>query len=250
MGKSLFYPSEERQSINTRNGPDSRHRQFNIVVAKPIWDPNAFASLTVANAINAVGLLQALVIICLNGVLLWAGFKASVGFNAANQLSLALCAGHLSYGIFIAVTKIWFLAQQRWDYTHCALDAAANVFFITMLQTMLVLISVERYLCIIKSIKLNSHQVRMAVVNTVATGLGNALFHMVSVPRPFISASGLFCQPNFWGDSVFTVIFTWIDLVVMGSNMGLIALSQIQSCTPLLSASFAGHSKNSTKCRL
>ncbi|KAI9216815.1 hypothetical protein BC828DRAFT_284773 [Blastocladiella britannica] len=192
--------------------------------ANPIWDPNAFASLPIANALNAIGLIQALVIVCLNSVLLWGGFNANVGFNAANQLSLVLCAGHLSYGVFLAISKMWFLVQQRWDFAHCVFDAGGNVFFISVSQTLLMLISVERFLCILKSIKLNSHQVGMAVFNAVVVvGLGNALFHLISVPRPFISASGLFCQPNFGGDSVFTVIFTWIDLVVMGANVGLIA---------------------------
>ncbi|KAI9183347.1 hypothetical protein H9P43_004264 [Blastocladiella emersonii ATCC 22665] len=186
------------------------------------WDPLAYPNKDSAVLFNSIGIAQAIIIIVLNVALVRTGVVYQLGFNASNMLSLALCSTHIVYGVFILTTKSVFLYNRSWQYVHCQIDAGGNVFFLTALVAQLLVVSAERFLCILRMIKLPNKLVVMAFGNVLALAVGNSMFHMLTVPRPVISASGLFCHPNFGSGEVISTWLTFFDVGVMTANIQLV----------------------------
>ncbi|KAI9178945.1 hypothetical protein H9P43_005607 [Blastocladiella emersonii ATCC 22665] len=189
------------------------------------WDPWNWQTenLATAKVYNGIIIAESLVVLLLNGtVVALAARDPHLRDTAANILFVALCLNNALYGAAIAAERIKLIFEYLWTRTMCTLFAMTNVAFVVTSIVLILFISAERYLTVVRGIYISRQKSYAMVVSSAVMGVGHSLIHTIGGGVGMISRSGIFCYPS----QVYSIVGL-VDLILLLGNTSAIAFGYL-----------------------
>ncbi|KAI9178942.1 hypothetical protein H9P43_005604 [Blastocladiella emersonii ATCC 22665] len=181
------------------------------------WDPWNFelSNLETAKVFNGVVIFESVLVFALNTlVVALAARNPHLLDTAANILFAGLCLSNALYGLTIAAERVKLVHEYHWSKEMCTLFSSTNVVFVTMSVLVMVCISGERYLSVVRSYHVSRRKAYTVVCACALVAVGHSLLHLINGGIGVITKSGIFCYP--------TAFHSWLgllDFLLLAGNM-------------------------------
>ncbi|ORZ31663.1 hypothetical protein BCR44DRAFT_35026, partial [Catenaria anguillulae PL171] len=164
------------------------------------WDPLGFDQQYLAQSklVSHLQIPQILLSVILNGLVLACAAKnpGNLLSSAANVLMMFVFVNNSVFAAYLFYVRLSLLLDFRWEKWFCLTFAATCTFFVAHGALCLTAICVERYLALVRFIRLKRHHAVWWYMTSIVTSAILTLVHFMPDGSAIISRAGVFCFPT------------------------------------------------------